>query len=375
MMLKIWRLDTSLVYTSNKNVFSNEAVEEEIRVAAAGGLARHFEELDEEVKGIAPEDNVLLLEVYAPLYREGTGEIIAVGEFYQSAAGLVREQIQTRNLTWLVVGVITISMLGVLFAIVAQGSRTIDRQRTRLERQYVEANSLANQNSRLRRVAERARVDASEANENFLSRVGSDLHDGPIQTLSLLMLSLQYGRDGEEIDGGAQDADVMNKQPSTIQLARSLYGELRDISVGLILPEIQQASLAEVFELAVSRFESTTGATVQLVLADLPPDATQAVKICCYRIVQEGLSNGFRHAGGKGQKVSAGAANGRLRILIVDNGPGFDPSRTFAGRGHRLGLTGMQNRVKALKGKLSVRSRPGHGTRIWVLLPLDPAAQ
>lgn len=373
MMLKIWRLDNSLVYSSNRNVFADEPVEEEIRVAASGGLARHFEELDEEVKDIAPDENVLLLEVYAPLYRTGTEEIIAVGEFYQSAAGLLLEQQRTRNMTWLAVGCITVCMLGVLFLIVLQGSRTIEAQQRRLERQYVEANAMANQNSRLRRIADRARVDASEANENFLSRIGSDLHDGPIQTLSLLMLSLQYGRDGEDADDSGQGTEDDALHPSTIQLARMLHGELRDISVGLILPEIQNATPAEVFQIAVSRYEATTGALVKLTLRDLPPDATQAIKICCYRIVQEGLGNGFRHAGGKGQRVSAGMAEGRLRIVVADEGPGFDIAGSGSNGGHRLGLVGMRNRVISLKGKLTVRSRPGRGTRIWVVLPLDQA--
>lgn len=370
MMVKIWRLDSTLLYASNPNVKVNEGVEAEIRTAASGELARHFEELDEEVNGIAPEDNVLLLEVYAPLYRTGTDEIIAVGEFYQSAAGLIAEQQQTATLTWLAVAISTVSMLAILFVIVSRGSQTIDRQRRRLERQYVEANALANQNSRLRRLAERAREDASEANENFLSRIGSELHDGPIQTLSLMMLSLQYGRDGAEEDDAS---DAPSGPPSTIRLARSLYKELREISVGLILPEIEKATPAEVFEIAVSRYESMTGASVTLELKHMPPTLTQVVKIGAYRIVQEALSNGYRHASGAGQRVSAGAADGRLRIIVADDGPGFDPARSSEQGDRHLGLVGMQNRVKSLKGKLTVRSRPGRGTRVWAVLPIDPS--
>lgn len=373
MMLKIWRLDNRLVYTSNRNIFSDEPAEAEIRTAAQGGLASHIEELSEAVKDVSPEQNVLLLEVYAPLFRTGTNEIVAVGEFYQSAAGLLLEQQHTRNLTWLIVCAITVFMLGVLFLIVLQGSRTIESQQRRLERQYVEANALANQNSRLRRVAERARVDASEANEDFLSRIGSDMHDGPIQTLSLLMLSLQYGRDGNDVDRSAPESEIAIAEPNTIGLARVLYGELRDLAVGLILPEIREATLPDVFRLAVRRYEGTTGAQVKLTLRDLPEDATHAIKICGYRIVQEALGNGFRHADGKGQRVSAGASGGRLRILVIDEGPGFDSTASGSDGRQRLGLVGMRNRVKSLKGKLSVRSRPGSGTRIGVVLPLDQA--
>lgn len=371
MMLKIWQLDNRLVYSSNKDILPNEPAEEQIQIAARGGLASNIEELSGEVRDVSPQNNVSLLEVYAPLYRTGTNEIIAVGEFYQSAEGLLSQQQRTRDLTWLVVCAISIFMLGVLFLIVSRGSRTIDSQQRRLQRQFVEANALANQNSRLRRAADRARVDASEANEDFLSRIGSEMHDGPIQTLSLLMLSLQYGRDGDEKESVAPEPEDETGAPSTIRLARSLYGELRDISVGLILPELREASLPDVFRLAVRRHEATTGALVKLTLGDFPDDATHAIRICCYRVVQEALGNGFRHAGGKGQRVSAGVSGRRLRILVVDDGPGFDSAATGNDGRQRLGLIGMRNRVKSLKGKLSVRSRPGAGTRIAVVLPLD----
>lgn len=369
-MLKIWRLDATLIYSSNKNIIPHEPVEDEIRMAAGGELARHFEQLDEEVKDIPPQANIALLEVYAPLYRTGTNEIIAVGEFYQSAAGLIGEQQQTRLLTWAMVAAAAVSIVFVLYLIVAQGSRTIERQRQTLERQFHAARHLASQNNVLRKTAERARVDASETNENFLSRIGADIHDGPIQTLSLLMLSLQYGRDGERAEASEPSS---HDPPSTILLAKLLYSELRNISTGLILPEVQSATLSQVFEIACARYEATTAGEVRLTLKRLPDEAPLAVKICCYRIVQEGLNNGLRHAGGKGQQVVAGASKGRVRIMIIDQGAGFDLDK---GRDHGgLGLVGIRNRVKALKGKISIQSQLGRGTRIFVSMPIDPEAQ
>jgi signal transduction histidine kinase len=372
-MLKIWRLDATLLYTSNKAIFPMEPAEEQIRLAATGQLARHFEELDEEVQNVAPEDNITLLEVYAPLYRTGTNEIIAVGEFYQSAVAMLGEEEQTRFLTWGMVAAITISMLSVLYFIVAQGSRTIDRQRESLQRQFNAASKLATQNNALRRMAEHARVNASETNENYLSRIGADIHDGPIQTLSSLMLSLQYGGDGATSGEPLNDTVAVQRPASTIRLAKTLYSELRNISTGLILPEIPTASLAQVFEMAVNRHEAATGGTVKLTLKSLPEEASPAVKICCYRIVQEGLNNGFRHGGGKGQHVVAGASAGRLRMMLLDTGEGFDSSQKLT-QNKGLGLVGMRGRVKALKGKIRVHSQPKRGTRIYVTLPLDPEA-
>ena len=61
---------------------------------------------------------------------------------------------------------------------------------TSLRRNVVEATSLAAQNDRLRRLADDARLEAANSNEDLLARIGQDLHDGPIQLVSLLMLKL-----------------------------------------------------------------------------------------------------------------------------------------------------------------------------------------
>jgi signal transduction histidine kinase len=375
-LLKIWRLDQTLVYSSINNIPSSEPAEVEIRIAASGGLARHFEKLDEAVNDVAPQDNIALLEVYAPLYRMGTNEIIAVGEFYQSATALIEEQERTRNMTWLIVAAVSFAMLGILYLIVERGSRTIHRQRTDLERQVEKATILAEQNGELRKVAERSRVDASEANETFLSRIGSDLHDGPIQILSVLMLSLQYGRDGSKDPEPGQPPDEPSgpKRQNSIQLAKQLYTDLRNISTGLVLPEVQTSNLREVFESAIARHESLTGSAVVFQARDLPKDAPTAVKICAYRVVQEALNNGYVHAGGIGQRVAVEATDTLLSIAVIDKG-GQGVKRSRPSGQARLGLLGLQNRVQALRGTLEVKSLPDGGTLVSAAIPLDPIAE
>jgi signal transduction histidine kinase len=369
--MKIWSLNGALLYTSKKNIPPGEVAEEEIRTAASGNLATGFEEMSESLIGVPPADDMTLLEVYAPLYRTGTNQIIAVGEFYQSASALIKERSETRDATWFMVAAIATFMVGALYLIVSRGSLTIARQRTVLERQISEASELAVQNNALRKVAEKALVDASEANEHFLSSIGSDLHDGPIQTLSLLMLSLQFGRDGEKIEP-AETGDGQPEVTSSIVLAKSLYAELRDISTGLVLPGIATTSLRRIVEIAVSRHEQATGTNVHCAVRRLPPEPLPALKICCYRVIQEGLSNAFRHAGGKGQRVEVSADDRQLTIVVSDRGPGIQTDGDGSPSTSRMGLVGMQNRIKALNGTLVVRARPRHGTQLIVTLPLDP---
>jgi signal transduction histidine kinase len=370
-LLKIWHLDGTLAYTSNDNIRGNEEAEAEVKIAANGGLATAFEDVDQLLDGVPAEQNIKLLEVYAPLYLAGSNRVIAVGEFYQSASALIDERTNARNWTWLLVGTTSIGMIAVLHLIVSRGSKTIDLQRDDLKRRYAEAAQMAEQNNELRKVAERARIRASEDSENFLARLGSELHDGPIQTLSILMLSLQYGRDGEENAKPIEATGEKGVLPNSVQLAKFLYAELRNISSGLVLPGIQDDGLAQTIESAIHRHEQLTGTAVEQKIGALPSTVPTAVKICCYRVIQEGLNNAYRHASAIGQSVTVKEERGRLAIIVGDRGPGISERPRDETSPSKLGLVGLKNRVAALSGEISVRSRETGGTELVVELPLD----
>ncbi|WP_271022810.1 ATP-binding protein [Rhizobium sp. RCAM05973] len=371
-LLKIWRLDGTLAYSSSTRIKKGEEAEVEVRTAARGELATGFEDIDDLLEGVPEEEaHVKLLEVYAPLYQMQSDRVIAVGEFYQSAAALIDERTKARNSTWLLVGTTSFAMVAVLHLIVSRGSRIIDLQRDDLKRRYAEAARLAEQNNELRKTAERARIRASEDSENFLAGLGSELHDGPLQTLSILMLSLQYGRDGQEDHEPIETTRDEGGPPDSIRLARFLYSELRNISSGLVLPGIQDEGLAETIEAAIRRHEQLTGTAVEREVGNLPSTVPTAVKICCYRVIQEGLNNAYRHASAVGQSVTAREDHAKLTIIVGDRGPGVSEARHDGGRGPGLGLVGLQNRVAALSGTLSIRSRADGGTELQVKLPLD----
>jgi signal transduction histidine kinase len=150
----------------------------------------------------------------------------------------------------------------------------------------------------------------------------------------------------------------------------SALAELRSISLGLNLPEIDSLSSREIAARAVRDFERKTGTTVRLMSSG--NDATclaLPVKITLYRLVQESLTNGFRHGGGATQCVSIAIADDHLTVTIKDNGKGFDV-RTVNIVGH-VGLEGMRERVEILGGTFHLRSTIGQGTDIVVGLPLQ----
>jgi signal transduction histidine kinase len=90
------------------------------------------------------------------------------------------------------------------------------------------------------------------------------------------------------------------------------------------------------------------------------------MRTCIYRVVQEALHNISRHSGAKSAVVTVRQSGSSLFLSVEDDGSGFDPGQT---RG--LGMLGMEERVRQLRGQFEVRSTPGKGTVLRVTLPLS----
>ncbi|MGQ0483419.1 MAG: AAA family ATPase [Pseudonocardia sp.] len=93
-----------------------------------------------------------------------------------------------------------------------------------------------------------------------------------------------------------------------------------------------------------------------------------AVETAVFRVVQEALTNIGRHSHATEASVLLVATTERLRVVIEDNGIGFDPDQTRAGS---LGLAGMRERARLVGGRLEVQARPGAGAMVMVEVPLD----
>jgi hypothetical protein len=157
----------------------------------------------------------------------------------------------------------------------------------------------------------------------------------------------------------------------TIHIAlQSALADLRAILRGLQLPEIEQLSLPDTIRRVVDDHERKTAIRAAITTTDIPDQAPLPVRIALYRLLQESLANGYRHGGGRNQRVSVTGINDELRIEVADDGKGFDPAAPAA-RG-RFGLDGMRERIQLLGGNFGVRSELDRGTVISASLPLSP---
>jgi signal transduction histidine kinase len=100
-------------------------------------------------------------------------------------------------------------------------------------------------------------------------------------------------------------------------------------------------------------------------LRTLPIDAQGEL----LRMVQEAVNNAVKHADATVLRVRAAVDAGRLVVAVTDNGKGFEVE-SVVGRG--VGLDSMRERALLIGARISVESEPGGGTRVEILIPLDP---
>jgi signal transduction histidine kinase len=267
--------------------------------------------------------------------------VFAVAGLYYSARSLLEIQDRAQLAVWTVVLITGVVVIAALYAFVASANRTIVQQAEDLETNLAESRRLSEEIRALHVASEDLRVDAIEANEQLLARVGSDIHDGPLQLLTLAILQMTRTE---------QLSDVV--KPITAITADAV-AELRNISAGLVLPELAGLTLADTIALAVRHYEAASGTHVQQHVENLDLLVESDVQVCVYRVVQESLSNAFRHSGGLEQSVVARRANDEIDLQIAnarragitsDDGP-MRP---------KLGLRGMRLRVEAIGGGLTV---------------------
>ena len=198
--------------------------------------------------------------------------------------------------------------------------------------------------------------------EEERKRVGFDLHDGVCQELigiGILVESARqrYGRvPGESCGELVRAGQYLGE---LVEHVRQLAGELRPMLLHDLGLEGSLRSLAVGL--------STAATTVQTTFPAPVPRLEEAAEVGVYRIAQEALTNALRHAGARTVRLGIGIARRRLRLVVRDDGCGFDPSRR---RTTALGLLSMEERALALGGRLEVVSAPGRGTTIVLDCPL-----
>ncbi len=248
-----------------------------------------------------------------------------------------------------------------------------DPEEQRLAQALVELAVLVNRARTQQASAHQASRRILAVTEEELQRVILDIHDGPVQKLFAASSQL-------EIAAGLVD-HAPEELRATLEAQLARVASLLQLSLNEIKltvgsmrpPEFRRRPLVSVLQGLVIQHQSLTGQRVQLhVQGEIPP-VSLPVKIAVYRILQEGLSNAYRHAKVESLDVCLSSEDGWVVLDIADQGAGFDPPLLEGPAGTELeehiGLRGMRDRAELVGGHFRLTSIKGQGTNIQVRVP------
>lgn len=201
--------------------------------------------------------------------------------------------------------------------------------------------------------------DVLDAGEAERKRIASDLHDGVVQTLAGLALSL-----AARASGNGQDPQLL----MAAETLRSSVTDLRTLMIEIAPPDLAESGVDGALRhllapLPAKGIEVELDATAAI---HLPADKTSLV----FRVAQEAIRNVVNHSQATKVITKLRFADGTVTLQIDDNGRGFSVADRARRRqeGH-VGLSLLNNAVQASSGRLSLSSEPGHGTSLKLTLP------
>lgn len=204
-------------------------------------------------------------------------------------------------------------------------------------------------------------VEIQETERRFIAR---ELHDHAGQTLTSLILGL--GALEREADN---TQNVRTRAAELKSMTDNVLEDLHRLAIKLRPASLDHLGLVPALEQLIKSFTHSTTLRIRFKAVGICEDdrLPQEMETSLYRIAQEALTNVIRHAGARHADVVVEQRGDMARILIEDDGKGFDMEHPETG-GH-LGLLGMQERAQMLGGKLTVESVPGKGTTLVVEVP------
>ena len=345
--IKLWDEDGTILYSDQKELIGQKYV---LDADKAEMFASGNDVAEAEVSDLSAPENVYerpftkLLEVYQ--LTETTGHHPVVFEAYYKYSGVIAVGRDLwRQFAPIAIGaLIALELIQVpIFITLTRRLRAAQLQRERLLRHAIQS---------------------SEAERR---RIASDLHDGVVQELTGVSLSLAAASRSD-----SSDAPKMGEASSSI---RSSIKSLRSLLVEIYPPNLHEEGLE--FALGdllggVSNRGISVKLDVDLGKTALSPDTVGLM----YRSAQEALRNVVSHSGATKVRLVAKVSGNVARIVVDDDGRGFTPEQIerTTSDGH-FGLRALSGLVAEAGGKMSVLSAPGAGTRVEVSLPVLTGGQ
>lgn len=206
-----------------------------------------------------------------------------------------------------------------------------------------------------------------EAQERTTAQLSRELHDEVGQDLTALRLHLKLAQ--QSSDDRKTEVYLHDGQSMLDDLGK----KIRNISNRIRPVAIDQLGLVPALRLHLSKAVRPFGQHVTLFENFGERRLPASLELCCFRVIQEALTNCLRHAKATIIEVSLRLEPNQLAISVRDNGVGFDISQYHASNesARSLGIVGMHERIAANGGELQIRSAPGTGTEIVAVFDIS----
>lgn len=262
------------------------------------------------------------------------------------------QELVKRNSLIIGVSAITLLFLGALFMIYFLNSR--NKKLLLIQEQQ-------NANEEIYHLMYEQQSKIDKAREEEKGRIAMELHDGILNNIYAVRLNLEF------INKKADEESIAKRKEYIKQLQvveTEIRGVSHDLSRNAVFADKSFRDLLEQIILSQkNNFNTSFDADIDYNInwEDMP----NIKKVNIYRIIQEGLQNVNKYSGAKEATVTIIEEGNNLRLIIKDNGIGFDPERAKGG----IGIKNLKKRAAALNGSINIISAPGKGTEIVVIFP------
>jgi PAS domain S-box-containing protein len=241
---------------------------------------------------------------------------------------------------------------------------------TEISSEVKAAQALQRSTSELQRVS----CQVLTAQESERQRIAADLHDGLGQLLGAVKFGLESVLASTGVDGRDEPRRTLEIVTSTVKEALE---EVRRMSMNLRPSTLDDLGLLATLSWFVREFQSVYRTiAVEMDFRIIESDVPDSLKVAMFRIVQESMSNIAKHSHATRVKVCLERDANGIRLILQDNGVGFNPPDVAARQGaqKRHGHVSSRDRVEWSGGTFAVRSAPGEGVVVRASWPTQETA-
>jgi PAS domain S-box-containing protein len=204
-----------------------------------------------------------------------------------------------------------------------------------------------------------------EAQEKERRRIARDLHDDICQRLALLSMEIDQAK---RVSGDASET-TKDRLQEIRKHCSEITGDVQSLSHQLHSSKLESLGIEAAIRGFCREFAKQHEVNVEFTCRNVPRHLPKEISLCLFRVAQEALQNAVKYSGVSEFTVELLSMEDEIHLAVADEGAGFDLEE--AKRKQGLGLMSMHERVHLAHGVLSVESKPGRGTQVLAVVPLD----